>query len=72
MLCCFGSRQLPVEEWSPIRIDSNRAAARLAQMLRFETVSYQDASRLDSLAEELSGMGFNLWASELAAVAIRE
>lgn len=46
----LGSRQLPVEEWTPILIDSNRAAARLAHLLRFRTVSHQDASRLDGPA----------------------
>ncbi len=42
----FTSKQIQVEPIKPISIDEVSAAARLAQALRFQTVSYQDTGQM--------------------------
>ncbi|MBW2269760.1 MAG: M20 family peptidase [Deltaproteobacteria bacterium] len=44
----LNSQQLPVEAWSPILIDSQRAAQRLSGAIRHRTVSYQDRALLEA------------------------
>ena len=44
----MGSQQLPAEEWSPILIDSERAAQRLSGVIQQHTVSYQDPAQLET------------------------
>ena len=43
----FESKQLSVEQVDPVRVDAAKVAEELAQSLQFQTISYEDRSRLD-------------------------
>src|SRR5215210_774678 len=49
----FTSKQVQVETISPLSVDSDALAGRLAQALRFQTVSHQDTKQFRS--EEFVG-----------------
>src|ERR1043165_5855577 len=50
----FKSKQVQVESISALAVDKEAVAGRLAQALRFQTVSYQDANQFR--AEEFTGL----------------
>jgi carboxypeptidase PM20D1 len=66
----MGSHQFPAEDWSPILIDSQRAAQRLSGVIQHQTVSYQDAALLDG--SEFQGLQRLLEAEYPAAHAALE